>query len=135
MKHHYKQKEQQKMYNKKTLYVVAVICAMMLVSTGFVSASETKTPIKFSVDKETLLNRIQKVAGNNNTTMNTKLITLLILGALLGGATLVWLFALKHRRKVLLAYCSGLQTALVIDIALVLLFNKKEPQNETNSTL
>lgn len=118
------------------LGIGAIFCTLVLVSAGFVSASETKVTKLSSIPKEVLVKRIQKIAGNNNTTINTKLITILILGAMLGGATLVWLFALKHRRKMLLAYCSGLQTALVVDLALVLLLNRnQQPQNETNSTL
>lgn len=131
--------------NKRNIFgAVAITCAVMLLSTGFGSASKTTTiqtykqellQVKQATDQLREIYKTQGFAGLNMTN-NTKaqLVRVLALVAVNGlGLFLIWkLRGLKSLKTLIAGILIGFDAAVIPAIILNI---QRQPQNETNSTL
>jgi len=129
------------MYKKKTICAVAVLCTVMLMSTGMVSASQTTTmATKKQTYHEELRERLTERINAFNMTNATKLQLLRVLAfsgvALLGVGFLM--IPNKHKIKVVtLIKFIGISGCVGAGIAIgaTILLNMQKKQNNTNSTI
>lgn len=118
------------MNKKRTMCAVAVLCAVMLVSTGFASAS--KTTIIATKSKQTVELILQKLENNSGLSNQTKQIIRLLLftGILL---YVVSPSTNKHKIKAVTALkfvLIGVDAMILVNI----LMNLPKQQNNTNFT-
>jgi hypothetical protein len=122
------------MYKKKTIVAVAVLCTVMLISTGITSASiTTKTQTYF----EKITQKINAFNMSNNT--KQQLIRVLMLGGVTAGTIAFLLIPNKHKIKLFtVTKVFALGVCLGVDIVLLANILANMPpaqQNGTNSTL
>lgn len=128
------------MYKKKTICAVAVLCTVMLMSTGMGLASQTTTSTKKQSYHEELRERLTERINAFNMSNQTKLQLIRIL-AFSGVAVLGLVFLLipnKHKLKMVsLIKLIGISGCVGADIAIgaTILLNMQKNQNNTNSTI
>jgi hypothetical protein len=114
------------------LGIGAIICTLMLVSTGLATASKTTTTQMVYISKQQIRERLSAFNMTNNTKEQLIRVLSLVAVTAIGGLLVFKLRTFKVLSALILGVIIGFDTA----VGTALIFHmQRAPQNETNKTL